>query len=289
MTREDTIPRRTNDGFTLIELVVVIVILVALAAIAIPLFLNQKSKAAAAADRSSIKSAAQFIAQGIADGSISGSVGAGMASATGKMAAFGGAGFYDAATGAFCVSKGGFRASDATGGAVVADAMPCGSGSMPMPPPPTYTTPPPPPPTYTAPPPPPPTTTPDYDFAPTMVRSNAAPSAGDTFEYTVTVSNRAVTAAAGSLKVYFNGTYGMAFAPRTAQPGGGWTCDNPPDAQSVCIYDSAVANGATTPPLTVTVPVPADKQGVGANFSVSVVGSDADSMNNSAMDYFTVR
>lgn len=60
-----------ETGFTLVELLVVVVIIVALAAIAVPIFLNQKDKADAAANSADLAGIAKFISAGMADGTLS--------------------------------------------------------------------------------------------------------------------------------------------------------------------------------------------------------------------------
>ncbi len=58
---QQTAPVEKDKGFTLIELLVVVVIIGVLAAIAIPLFLNQKDKAAEAGVKSDIKNASTYL------------------------------------------------------------------------------------------------------------------------------------------------------------------------------------------------------------------------------------
>ena len=108
-----------ETGFTLVELLVVVVIIVALAAIAVPIFLNQKDKADAAADTSDLASAAKFISAGIADGSLSPATVAAttipaLTSSSGSFTATGMTGTIT--TNAFCVQKDGSAVSNTSGG-----------------------------------------------------------------------------------------------------------------------------------------------------------------------------
>lgn len=93
-----------ETGFTLVELLVVVVIIVALAAIAVPIFLNQKDKADAAANSADLAGMAKFISAGMADGSLR-KTSAGTGDATGNIAS----------TDTLYSSSGTFSASGMTG------------------------------------------------------------------------------------------------------------------------------------------------------------------------------
>ena len=106
-----------ETGFTLVELLVVVVIIVALAAIAVPIFLNQKDKADAAANSADLAGIAKFISAGMADGSLNTTSAETLGSTTGTFDAtdtlYSSSGTFTASgmtgawgTGGFCVQVG---------------------------------------------------------------------------------------------------------------------------------------------------------------------------------------
>lgn len=114
--------RKSDKGFTLVELLVVVVILVALAAIAIPIFTDQSAKATAAADKTTVSNAASFVSAGIADGSLASGTNP-MTSDAGKFGKPAGMTVTaDKAAGTFCVYYAGYKYSDSTGGVVTASS-----------------------------------------------------------------------------------------------------------------------------------------------------------------------
>jgi type IV pilus assembly protein PilA len=133
---------KNEEGFTLIELLVVIVIILALSAVAVPIYLNQAAKAASAADTATVTNIAQAISTDLATSSVLPTITAASASTTGSLVTASSTIPLPAGTvlsvptlstatvaGTFCVSKGGYR-SDNTSGGTIASTVVCGGATV---------------------------------------------------------------------------------------------------------------------------------------------------------------
>lgn len=112
--------------------------------------------------------------------------------------------------------------------------------------------------------------------------------AGDTATYTMTVANNGPSdTPANDVTVTDTLPAGMTYDP-TGSGGTGWTCDE--DAGTVsCEYAPILANGATTPTLTINVTIDANKIGSVTNTATaSSVSDDPNPGNDTGSDTTTI-